>query len=89
MLFQKGINWNDYPVFFKRGTYVQRKKVTTPFTKDEIEKLPAKHNARKDPNFVIERWVVDIVELPQLTKIENSIDVIVWGNEPKLKSLVK
>jgi tRNA(His) 5'-end guanylyltransferase len=88
MLFQKGINWNDYPVFFKRGTYVQRKRVTTPFTKDEIERLPAKHNARKDPNFVIERWVVDIVELPQLTKIENSVDVIVWGNEPKLKSLV-
>lgn len=24
MLFQKGINWNDYPTFFKRGTYVRR-----------------------------------------------------------------
>lgn len=25
MLFQVGINWNDYPSFFKKGTYVRRK----------------------------------------------------------------
>jgi tRNA(His) 5'-end guanylyltransferase len=85
MLFQKGINWNDYPAFFKRGTYVQRKRVLTPFTSDEIEKLPAKHNARKDLNYVIERWVVDRVELPPLSKIENKSDVIVWGKDVELK----
>lgn len=28
MLFQKGINWNNYPSFFKRGTYIQRRLVT-------------------------------------------------------------
>lgn len=88
MLFQKGVNWNDYPTFFKRGTYVQRKRVLTPFSKEEIEKLPAKHNARKDPNFVVERWVIDRIELPKLSSIDNSIDVIVWGAEPKLKSPV-
>lgn len=88
MLFQKGINWNDYPSFFKRGTYVQRKRVVTPFTSDEIEKLPAKHNARRDPNFLVERWIIDRVELPKLSSIENSVDVILWGNDPKLKSPV-
>ena len=88
MLFQKGVNWNDYPTFFKRGTYVQRKRVLTPFSKEEIEKLPAKHNARKDPNFVVERWVIDRIELPKLSSIDNFIDVIVWGAEPKLKSPV-
>jgi tRNA(His) guanylyltransferase len=88
MLFQKGVNWNDYPTFFKRGTYVQRKRVVTPFTIEEIEKLPQKHNARKDPNFVIERWIIDIVELPRLSSIDNSVDVIIWGKEPKLKSPV-
>ena len=88
MLFQKGVNWNDYPTFFKRGTYVQRKRVVTPFTSEEIEKLPQKHNARKDPNFAIERWIIDIVELPRLSSIENSVDVIIWGKEPKIKSPV-
>ena len=86
MLFQKGINWNDYPSFFKRGTYVQRKRVLTPFTVEEIEKLPAKHNARKDPNFVVERWVVDRVDLPPLSKIENKVDVIVCGKDYIKKS---
>jgi tRNA(His) 5'-end guanylyltransferase len=89
MLFQKGINWNDYPDFFKRGTYVQRRRILTPFSKEEIEKLPAKHNAIKDPNFVVERWVIDRIELPKLSSIENSVDVILWGAEPKLKSPVK
>jgi len=86
MLFQKGINWNDYPAFFKRGTYVQRKRVLTPFTSEEIEKLPVKHNARKDPNYVIERWIVDRVDLPPLSKIENKSDVIIWGKDVELKS---
>jgi tRNA(His) guanylyltransferase len=27
MLFQKGVNFNDYPAFFKRGTFVRRKSV--------------------------------------------------------------
>jgi tRNA(His) guanylyltransferase len=88
MLFQKGINWNDYPTFFKRGTYVQRKRVLTPFTAEEIERLPAKHNARKDPNMLIERWVVDSIELPKLSSIENSVGFIIFGEEPKLKSPV-
>lgn len=25
LLFQKGVNWNDYPAFFKRGTFVLRR----------------------------------------------------------------
>ena len=78
----------DYPTFFKRGSYVQRRRVVTPFTSEEIEKLPLKHNARKDPSFVIERWVIDTVELPRLSSIENSVDVVIWGKEPKLKSPV-
>lgn len=89
MLFQKGINWNDYPTFFKRGTYIQRKRVFIPFSKDEIDKLPSRHNARKNPNFIVERWVIDRVEMPPLNRIENSVDVIIWGKEPKQKSLVK
>lgn len=88
MLFQKGVNWNDYPAFFKRGTYVQRKRVITKFSSEEIEKLPLKHNARKDPNFMIERWVVDVIDIPPLMKVDNSVDVIIWGSEPKLKSPV-
>lgn len=84
MLFEKCVNWNDYPSFFKRGTYVQRKRVLIPFTSEEISKLPEKHNARRNPDMKIERWVVDKVDLPKLMSISNKVDVIVWGEEPEL-----
>lgn len=85
MLFEKGINWNDYPAFFKRGTYVQRKRILRKFTSDELEKLPKKHIARKDPDLMIERWVVDRIDLPPLMKINNKVDVIVFGKDVEMK----
>lgn len=87
MLFQKGVNWNDYPSFFKRGTYVQRKRTLRPFTAEELENLPSKHKAKSDPSMLVERWEVNIVDMPPLGQIANSIDVIVWGTEPILKSV--
>lgn len=86
MLFQKGINWNDYPDFFKRGTYVQRKRVLTKFTSDELEKLPFKHQARLNPDLEIERWIVDSIELPPLSKVKNKVDVIIFGKKPEVGS---
>jgi tRNA(His) 5'-end guanylyltransferase len=82
LLFQKGINWNDYPDFFKKGTYIQRKRVLSSFTVEELERLPLKHNARKDPNVLIERWVVDEIKLPPLSKLQDRVDVIVFGKDP-------
>ena len=39
-----------------------------------------------NPELEIERWVVDRVELPPLSKIENKVDVIVWGKDYIKKS---
>lgn len=81
MLFSAGVNWNDYPAFFKRGVYFQRRKVIRKFTTNEIEKLPKKHNARNNPNLEIER--TDIFELDmQLLKVTNKIEVVFDGQEP-------
>lgn len=46
MLFQKGVNWNDYPAFFKRGTYLQRKTVSRCLSDSDVASLPAKHHLR-------------------------------------------
>lgn len=85
MLFQKGINWNNYPSFFKRGTYVRRFSIKKPFTTEEIEKLPLMHNARKNPDLIIERHVIETVDMPILTKIVNRTEVIFDGTKPQLK----
>ena len=79
LLFEKGINWNDYPEFFKRGTYIQRKRILTKFSNDELEKLPLKHNARVNPDMEIERWIIDEIKIPPLSKIKNRVNVILFG----------
>lgn len=79
MLFQKGVNWNDYPAYFKRGTYVQRRKTSRPFTIAELEKLPPKHHARENPGLVVERHDVTILDLPPITSIEDREALIFGG----------
>ena len=83
LLFQKGINWNNYPPFFKRGTYVQKRIVERPFTTDEIMKLPPKHEAHQNPDLVIKRTDYKVVYLPPLTQISNREDVIFNGCDPE------
>jgi len=85
MLFQKGINWNDYPSHFKRGTYVQRRKIIKKFSTQEINKLPLKHEARTNPNLEIERTEVRYLDMPPLSKVINKVGVIIYGEEPIIK----
>lgn len=82
MLMAKGVNWNDYPTFFKRGTYVQRSTVLRPFTAGEIELLPAKHAARADPTLTVERSQWGVVDMPPLGKVTNREAVIFDGAAP-------
>lgn len=85
MLFQKGINFNDYPASFKRGTYVQRRSVVRPFTPEEIGKLPLKHEARTNPELMVERSQYAVVDMPPLSKVTNRVQVIYQGSEPLTK----
>lgn len=86
MLFQKGVNWNDYPRFFKRGTYVRRRVVERKFTTEELKNLPEKHEARRYPNAAIRRTVVMEEDFPPLSKIINRNQVILDGEDPQCLS---
>lgn len=85
MLFkQKNINFNDYPSFFKRGSYIRRLKKEIAFTVDEINNLPTKHEAHTNPNLKIIRSVIERIELPPMNKVINKLDVIFNGQPPLL-----
>lgn len=84
MLFSLGINWNDYPSFFKRGTYIRRRMVNKVFSPEELENLPPKHEARLNPLLVVKRTEMKEENFPPLTKIKNKEDVILFGQEPIL-----
>lgn len=82
MLFKKGINWNDYPAFFKRGTYIKTRKVERPFTPEELDKLPLKHEARQNPSLKIVRSEICEMDLPPILSISNKTGVFFQDEEP-------
>lgn len=84
LLWQQGINWNEYPNFFKRGTFIQKRTVKRAFTVEEIEHLPAKHEARKNPALTVERSEVQRLDMPPFAKVTNRVDVIFSGMEPEV-----
>ncbi len=82
MLMSIGVNWNDTPTRFKRGTYIQRRIISKPFTAEEIENLPIRHAARANPSLTVERSEWREIELPIITKIKNREAVVFEGHEP-------
>lgn len=80
MIFQKGQNFNDYPAFFKRGTFVRRVKVERGFTQDELARIPEKH--RPPLEKLVSRSSVIEIEMPIFTKVTNREAVIFDGAFP-------
>ena len=85
MLHTKGVNWDKYPTFFKRGTYVQRHKKIRKFTVDEIKKLPVQHFAHKNPDLMVERTSVKELEMPVFSTVANRVGVVFNGDIPRRK----
>jgi len=82
MLFQKGINWNEYPDFFKRGVFIQKVKLKRPFSIAEIKSLPDRHEARRNPNLVVERTEFKEIAMPPFGKVVNRVEVVFDGETP-------
>lgn len=78
LMLEKCINWNDYPAFFKRGTYVARRPHTIQLTEEQLEKIPA--NRRPEGGWV-QRNRVEIIDLPPITRVQNRTGFI-FNDEP-------
>jgi tRNA(His) guanylyltransferase len=87
LLFAKGINWNDYPAFFKRGTFVLRRTVQRRFSIEDLEQLPPRHAARENPDLLVTRTEVRAVEMPPFGRVLNRVGVLVDGEEPRVATL--
>ncbi len=55
---ETGEDWNKLPLNHRNGQMFVNRIKTTPFTPEEIEKLPPKHNYFRNPSMVIERKVI-------------------------------
>jgi len=88
MMLEKGVNWNDLPANLKRGTYIKRVKTSTPFSKEELDSLPPKHQAHKNPDLLIERNMIKEIEYPIFQKMSNKVEVIFNDAEPILTTSI-
>ena len=79
MLHDKGVNWNDYPQFFKRGTYVGKRTVQKQLNDVELSKIPEKFR-EKDKYYT--RSIVCDLKLPEYTKISNVEEVFFFNGNP-------
>ncbi len=85
MLHSIGINWNDYQVSCKRGSYIQKLVEVRRYTNTELEKLPIKHLARTNPDLEIERTDFRLCDMPPISTVYNRVEVVFENAEPMVK----
>ena len=78
MLSGAGVNFSDYPDFFKYGTFVRRVKKLIELTPEQMEKIPEKHR----PTGPVERTVIEEVKIADLGLAQNKIAVVFEGKTP-------
>jgi tRNA(His) guanylyltransferase len=81
MLWQKGVNWEDFPAFFKRGTYLQRRTFDRELSEAERERIPEAH--RPPPGKLFQRAQVVELEMPPIRKIANAAAVLFERADPQ------
>jgi tRNA(His) guanylyltransferase len=81
LLHRHGINWNDYPPFFKRGVYVQRRPRTRALTDEERARIPVEHQPAAGA--LVTRSDVIEIEMPPLRRVANALGVLVHAEEPR------
>ncbi len=79
MMFQeKGVNFNDYPSFFKRGTFVRRTVYEANLDAATLAKIPE----GKRPTGPVLRSRVVALEMPKFSTVTNRVGVIFDGANP-------
>ena len=84
LLFQAGVNFNDYPAFFKRGSFFARRRFERPFSPAELEQLPPRHAARTNPELQVARSEVQRLDVPPFDKVRNRVEFIFEGAVPEI-----
>lgn len=80
MLFQRGINFNDYPSAFKRGTFVKRVEFESEIKQETWDQIP---EAKKPPSRSVKRHRVVALEMPPFSKVINRAGVIFEDATPE------
>jgi tRNA(His) guanylyltransferase len=84
MLRAKGVNWVDYPEFFKNGTFLRRETATAEVSAERLARIPEKH--RHLHTGVTARTSVVEVDMPPFARVANPKEVLFEGAKPVLRT---
>lgn len=85
MMWQKGQNFNDYPSFFKRGSFLQVRTKTEALPEDVLARMGVDRDHPEQAVFT--RRYVERIEMPIFSKVVNREAVIFDGAEPEVQAI--
>lgn len=80
MLFAKGVNFNDYPASFKRGTFLRRVTRERTLTDEERARIPEANRPEAGATFM--RSSVEVIDMPRFGSVTNREAVIFEAADP-------
>jgi len=86
LLHAKGINWADYPDFFKNGSFLRREEVSTEIPAHTLERIPPQHRHLHVGKMVRGRVVE--AKVPPFARIANPVQFLFEGAAPVLRTAV-
>jgi tRNA(His) 5'-end guanylyltransferase len=81
MLREAGVDFDAYPVFFKRGTYLRRVSGERELTEEERAAIPEKF--RPEPGAKLMRSDVACLEMPPFVTVKNRVAVVFDAANPE------
>ena len=78
MLADVGVDFDGYPVCFRRGSFVRRKLVERTLTTDELERMPETYR----PAGPVTRAEYAVLDMPPFNTVINRVGVIFDGEDP-------
>jgi tRNA(His) 5'-end guanylyltransferase len=82
LLFRKGVNFNDYPAAFKRGTFVRREGTLRELSQDELSGIAPEH--RPAPGHRVRRSSIERLDMPRFASVVNREAVLFDGAAPEV-----
>lgn len=84
MLWEKGVEWGNYPWFFKQGTFVKRINREVTLTPYELSQIPEKH---RPTGPVLRTVVTTLPDFAPLGRVKNRAAYLFDGEEAILHSI--
>jgi tRNA(His) guanylyltransferase len=78
MLAEVGVDFEQYPACFRRGSFVRRSTVERVLSAEELARIPEAHR----PTGPVTRSETKVLDMPPFNKVSNRVEVVFDGAEP-------